>query len=222
MGLLNYGSDLAYKKEAQTFARWCDANFLQLNVGKTKELIFDFRKKKEEAVPVTINNQTIEIVESYKYLGVHLDNKLNWKENTGVLLKKAQSRLFFLRKLRSFDLSPRLLGVFYESILASVLFYAVLCWGGSIPIEDRNRINKLIKRAGSVIGFSPDKLEVIVEKRTRTKLKTVLFFEDHPLHNTFKDLKSSFSERLVMPRCSTERLRRSFIPAAVRFFNNNH
>ena len=169
VGLLNHGYDVAYKKEAHSFAKWCDTNFLQLNVGKTKELIIDFRKKKEEAVPVTINNQKIEIVESYKYLGVHLDNKLNWKENTGVLVKKAQSRLFFLRKLRSFDISPRLLGIFYQGILASVLFYAVLCWGGSIPIDDKNRINKIIKRAGSVIGFNPDKLEVIVEKRTRNK-----------------------------------------------------
>lgn len=75
---------------------------------------------------MTINNQTIQIVESYKYLGVHLDNKLKWKDNTGVLLKKAESRLFFLRKLRSLDISPRLLGVVYEGILASVLFYAVL------------------------------------------------------------------------------------------------
>lgn len=49
---------------------------------------------------MTINNQTIQSVESYKYLGVHLDNKINWKENTGVLLKKAQSWLFFLKKLR--------------------------------------------------------------------------------------------------------------------------
>lgn len=76
----------------------------------------------------------------------------------------------------------------------------------------------MIKRAGSVIGFNPDKLEVIVEKRSKTKLKTVLLYENHPLHNTFKELKSSFSERLVMPQCSTERLRRSFVPAAV----NNH
>lgn len=98
--------------------------FLQLNVGKTKELIIDFRKEKEETVPMTINNQIIENVVFYKCLGVHLDNKLNWKENTAVLLKKAQSRLFFLSKLKSFDISPGLLGGFYESILASVLICA--------------------------------------------------------------------------------------------------
>ena len=113
-----------------------------------------------------------------------------------------------MRKLRSFDLSTKLLNVFYQGILASVLFYAVLCWGGgSISVEDKNRINKLIKRAGSVIGLTPDALEVTVEKRMRSKVKMVLLFEGHPLHCVFKGLTSSFSERLVMPRCSTERLR---------------
>lgn len=182
--------------------------------------MIDFRKKKEKVLAVIINGQPIEIVQSHKFLGVHLDEKLNWKENTNVLIKKAQSRLFFLRKLRSFNISTKLLDVFYQGILASVLFYAVLCWGGSLSVDDKNRINKLIKRAGSVIGLIPDSLEVIVEKRMRSKLK-IMFFEGHPLHSVFNGLRSSFSERLIMPRFSSERLRRTFVPAAVRYFNEH-
>ncbi len=130
MGLLNHGNHLAYKREVQTFSSWCKSNFLKLNVGKTKELVTDFRKKKEKVLPVTTNGQQIEIVGSNNYLGIHLDVKLNWKENTQVLSRKAHLRLFFLRKLRSFNISTRLLYVFHQGILASVLFYAVLCWGG--------------------------------------------------------------------------------------------
>lgn len=221
VGFINHGNSLAYKAGIDSFVSWCEDNFLKLNVGKTKELIIDFRKKKEEVCPVTINGEQIEIVQTYKYLGVHIDHKLDWKKNTEAVFKKAQSRLFFLKKLRSFDISRRLLNVFYQGILASVLFYAVLCWGGSITVEDKNRINKLIKKAGSVIGCTPDSLEVTCGKRIRAKLKTVLTSESHPLHSTFKGLRSSFSERLVMPKCSTERLRRSFIPAAVRYFNDH-
>lgn len=47
VGFLNQGDDMAYRKEAQSFANWCDSNFLKLNVAKTKELIIDFRRKKE-------------------------------------------------------------------------------------------------------------------------------------------------------------------------------
>ncbi len=49
-----------------------------------------------------------------------------------------------------------------------------------------------------------------------TKLKTVFYFEGHPLSRCmFDGLKSSFSEQLLMPQCSTECLRRSFVSAAV-------
>lgn len=68
---------------------------------------------------------------------------------------------------------------FYQSILASVLFYAVLSqgWGGSISAEDKNRINKMIKKAGSVIGLIPATLEATVEMRARSKLKLILGYK---------------------------------------------
>ena len=45
----------------------------------------------------------VEVVSTYKYLGVHLDNKLDWSANTDAVYKKGQSRLYFLRRLRSFN-----------------------------------------------------------------------------------------------------------------------
>ena len=74
--------------------------------------------------PILIKGEAIEIVDSYKYLGVHVDKRLDWKVNTNAIHKKAQSRLFFLRKLRSFDASRQLLHVFYQSIVASVIFFS--------------------------------------------------------------------------------------------------
>lgn len=81
------------------------------------------------------------------------------------MFKKAQSRLFFLRKLRSVGISKTPLHVFYQGILANVLFYVVLCWGGRITVGDKNRINKMIMKAGSVIGLTTNSLELMVEKR---------------------------------------------------------
>ena len=54
VGLLTRGNDFGYKREIETFVGCCDANFLKLNVRKTKELIIDFRRKKEEVLPVII------------------------------------------------------------------------------------------------------------------------------------------------------------------------
>ena len=111
--------------------------------------------------------------------------------------------------------------MFYQGILASVLFFAVLCWGGSITVMDKNRINKIIKKAGSVIGLPLDSLETTISKRTKTKLNSILCFDGHPLYPVFDALRSSFSNRLIMPPCSTERFRKSFVPAAVKYFNDH-
>ena len=46
---------------------------------------------------------------SRKYLGVHLDNRLEWTGNRG------QSRLDFLRRLRSFEVCRPMLNMFYVS-----------------------------------------------------------------------------------------------------------
>ena len=74
----------------------------------------DFRKKAVPPTPVIINGQAVEIVHSYKYLGVIIDDKLNWKKNSDALYKKAQSRLFYVRKLRSFDVCQQMLFMFNQ------------------------------------------------------------------------------------------------------------
>ena len=99
---------------------------------------------------------------------MELDNKLDWHKNTDLVFKKVQSRLFHLRKLRSFDVRRSLLLVCYQGILASVLFYGVLCWGGSITAMDKKRMNKLIKKASSVIGLPLDSLETTLAKHLIT------------------------------------------------------
>ncbi|XP_034060419.1 THAP domain-containing protein 2-like [Gymnodraco acuticeps] len=43
-----------------------------LNVAKTREMVIDFRRVRTSPA----------VVEDYKYLGVHLDNGLNWRINT--------------------------------------------------------------------------------------------------------------------------------------------
>ena len=53
-------------------------NELTLNVNKTKEIIVDFRKQQREHLPIHINGTVVETVESFKFLGVHITDKLKW------------------------------------------------------------------------------------------------------------------------------------------------
>ena len=54
-----------------------EVNHLTLNVDKTKELVFDHRRKKEPLTPLLIDGKVVSIVDSYKYLGLKIDSKLN-------------------------------------------------------------------------------------------------------------------------------------------------
>lgn len=42
--------------------------------------------------------------------------------------------------------------MFYQSMVAIVLFYAAVYWGGSMSNKDARRLDKLVRKAGFVIG----------------------------------------------------------------------
>lgn len=50
-----------------------------LNVDKTKELAID-RRKRTPVEPITIQGSEMEIIDCYKYLGVHVNSRLDCKD----------------------------------------------------------------------------------------------------------------------------------------------
>ena len=63
-------------------AVWCQDNNLSFNVSKTKELIVDYRKRRVEHAPIHIDGASVERVESFKFLCVHITNKLSFTVQT--------------------------------------------------------------------------------------------------------------------------------------------
>ena len=69
---------------------WFAVNKLSLNVSKTNYMIFGNKKiDKDMNIRVGINGIYIDIVYNTKFLGVTIDDKLNWKEH----IKMIQSKL---------------------------------------------------------------------------------------------------------------------------------
>ena len=68
---------------------WCQDINLSLNVSKTKDLIVDYRKRRAKQGPVNIDGAEVELVDSFKFLGVHITNKLSWAKHTRAVVKKA-------------------------------------------------------------------------------------------------------------------------------------
>ena len=64
-----------------------------------------------------------------------------------------------------------------------------------------------------------DCLTSVAEKRTLSRLLTILDNDHHPLHSTLNGQRSIFSGRLLSLSCSSDRLRKSFVPRAIQLYN---
>ena len=71
---------------------------MELNLKKCKGMLIDLRRNNKTAIPPTnIENNTIERVNSYKFLGLGIDDNMKWNTNMEKIVKKAAKRLFLLK-----------------------------------------------------------------------------------------------------------------------------
>ncbi len=113
-----------------------------LNVGKTKEVVMDFRRNSVEHPPLTIDGSIVERVGSTKFLGVHITEDLTWTTNITSLNKKGQQCLHFLRWLKRASLPPPILTTFYRGTIESVLTTCITVWYGNCSAADRKTLQR--------------------------------------------------------------------------------
>ena len=58
---------------------WFTKNKMFINPEKIQVIILDKKKSNLTNIPLTIDNQTVKSVASVELLGIHLDDKLNFK-----------------------------------------------------------------------------------------------------------------------------------------------
>ena len=182
-------------------------------------MVIDFAKTKNELNPVVINNENVETVKEYKYLGFIVDDKLNGNAHVNRIYKKANQRLFFLRKLKSLAVDKTILNLFYNSVVQSVISYCIVCWFGNLFQKDKKTINRIVKCANR-LGCEVVSYNDVYEKAMVQKVENILNDKDHSLFQFYKFLLSS-PNRLSSIFCRTERFRKSFVPTSIRKFNKS-
>ena len=219
LGLLgDNNSDLNYFQEINSFVDFCEQNFLELNVTKTKEMLIDFRSKSIVPDPIIIKKTKIERVDTYKYLGLVIDNRLKFDAHVDSVVKKLNSRIYCLHKLDSFGVRNEILKTFYESIILSSWSYCILGWGGNVTQCDKNRIDVKIRRCNRVIGSEQKSVDLFYHWRLGARYAVVLGDKSHPLHGVLVNFLNE-SGRMRLPIAETNRHKNSFIPRAIKFHN---
>ena len=161
---------------------------------------------------------SVEIVDKYKYLGTVIDNRLNWNSNTTKVYKKANQRLHFLRKLKSFDVNSKVLKLFYQSTIQSVVTFGSIAWFNSLSVKDRNKLERIVKQAKRIIGDETGNLQNLVQNSMASKFNCILDDITHPLNPLIVQNRSG---RIRQINLKTRRFQNSFLPTAVRNFNCN-
>lgn len=199
------------------FVEWCNSHSLQLNVNKTKDMVLDFRKTAQTSLPTVINGTVVEMVDSYKYLGTIIDNRLNFEQNTSQICKKGAQRLYFLRRLNFFNVDKTLMVLFYRSFIESVLSFCLVSFYENLSVQNKTRLNRAVVEASRVIGQKQMSLTDIYTKQVLNKARSILSLPDHPLRMEFNLLPSG--RRYQLPRTRTNRFKFSFVPTALKLFN---
>lgn len=217
IGKIKSNNENLYRDQVKSFVNWCDENYLNLNVRKTKEMIVDFRKNKQNLENLYIKEDVVETVNQYKYLGVTVDGKLNGSVNAHQLYIKGLQRLHFLRILRNLKVNNYVLSLFYKSIIESVLVFCLTCWFGNASKQDVNKVNKIIVNAKR-LGVAVTPLEELYTNCLRKSCCKIMNDVDHPLNYNYVYLKSG--KRLNIKSQRTSRLKNSFIPRSIVLFNS--
>ena len=209
-----------FLSEINYFVDWCDRNYFLLNVPKTNEMIIDFRINSTDPPPVIIKGAEVKRVEIHKHLGLTIDNKLNWSDNTTSVIKKVNTRMHCLRKLKTFNINEKLLYLFYSSIIRSSLTFCISCWGGNINKGDKNRLDRLVYKSSKIIGTDLDSIDKLHDSVVNRKLTTILDDASHPLFLEFDRHRASRSGGFLLPKIKTSRFLNSFLPSAIKLRNS--
>ncbi|KAK1792498.1 hypothetical protein P4O66_012438 [Electrophorus voltai] len=196
MGLISDNDERAYLEEIKYLENWCQGNNLLLNVSKTKELIVDCSKKQEQHYQtVRISGTTVERVDSFRYLGVHISQNLSWSRHTNSLAKKARQCLYHLRCIRDFRLPSKVLRNFYTCTIESILTGNITVWFGNSTKQDKQALQRVVRSAERITHMELPDLQTIYYMRCQTNARRIVKDPTHPNNRLFSLLRAPAAPR---------------------------
>ena len=148
----------AINNDLKQLDTWLQGNKLSLNVAKTNSMLVSTKQKhnglksRNEDLDLKIRNNELEIIQKTKYLGVQIDNSLNWKEHIKTVSTKVSRAIGFLKHAKTF-LPKETLKTLYTAIVEPHLRYCCSVWGCAGSTE-LNQLQKLQNRAARIITNS--------------------------------------------------------------------
>jgi len=149
-------------------------------IGTKKRVATDVSKNFD----VSVNNDKLELVNKFKYLGVWIDENISWSDHIDAMCKKVSQRLGILKRVRPYinlETSKKL----YNALILPLLEFNCVVWSNTTE-TNLNRVQKLQNRAARIILRCPfrthvdDMLKVLKWQRCNKRYdyhKSVLMYK---------------------------------------------
>ena len=104
-------------------SEWCENNLLTINCKKSQWMQTTIVHKLGQKIDFHLNTRTLEEVREYKYLGLLLDNDLNFKSLRENLYRRVNLKISFFKKIRVYIDVNTAINI-YKSTILPIIEYA--------------------------------------------------------------------------------------------------
>ena len=133
------------QRTVDIISNWCKDNGLELSPHKTSLVLFTRKRKFSIDTPITIDGHTLSYSKDVRYLGVILDQKLNWTKHVDTVTSKATASLYTAQRAvgKSWGISAITTKWLYKSVIIPAVSYGSLIWAIQPNKTILNRLSKL-------------------------------------------------------------------------------
>lgn len=132
----------------QNISTWLQKNNLIPNTKKTEAMVLA-TKKPTSSVEIYLNNDKLNVTDTFRYLGVTVDSRLTWEPHITELIKRVSPKLALLGRLAGF-LELKILLRIYKQTILPVIDYGCIIWHESNKSLS-DKLEKLQNQAMRVI-----------------------------------------------------------------------
>ena len=215
----------------QSLAAWLEANDLVINLKKGKTecmLIGTPQRVKNKSIEINYHHHTLFLTDTYKYLGIQLDQTLSLRKHIETVYKKASARLYLLKRIRP-QLTTDAALTIYKTMLTPLFTYCSILTGNPSKTF-QTKVKNLENRAYKIVfkGNVPRKSKFTTISELNKKriclqvINCILGNTCENFENYFEMMKNNTRNkncRLRLPKIKLEVCRKSFFFNGAKEFN---
>ena len=213
-------------EELSKICDWLGANKLSLNIVKTKYMLYHSINKRVIYPKLKINNNNIDRITQFHFLGVILHERMSWKQHIEHIRLNIAKTIGIIYRLKSIYPSAILLTL-YNTLVTPHLHYCLLCWGSIIKENDllhimQKRVLRTITNSNYIAHTEPLFKELKLVKITDMYVIAIWKFYHKLMNNQLPMFFSTMTPQLPVA-CARYELRnpKSHLPTIKHKYAEN-